>query len=723
MKLTSSDYRIVALLWVLILSGYLLVYANAPLSIDGADTLDVAATLLQHGVPSATRLTTPRQLIESNGQQEFYNLSPDGERYSKKGVTPSLALLPFVGLSQATPALSTRATAMLLNPLITMLTAWQLYIFARYLKSPPLTAALLALIFAFATFSIAYVKTLFGEPLAALLLLAAVYHAYVYTHDRRIWRAAVAGAAVGLCIGANLTYALLTVPVGLYILWAHKDLRAGIVFGVPVALTMLFLAGWNLIRFGSPFSTGYDLANSIEGFTTPFWHGFVGLWASFYKGVFWYQPILLAGFGGLFTAWRTRRGLLLLCLTIIGLHTVSYASWWAWDGAWSWGPRFMLPLLPLMMLSLLPVLGAARRNLRARAVVIALVAASVALQIPGVLFSYIPFYETVYDSALFNWRNHIALAAYAGLYDAPLQPALLSEGFDRVHLVAVAASFAAGLFAVLRLRGTWRSAVIAAALIAACCVTAARQQHKPSYASVREWEQLSPAGSTVYIQSFEFDTQLLDMDDRRLIVVNPHGPQEHPLVAAQWHRAKELNGSLWLVTWFLPGSAENWAERELWENYPFVEQKTVGGHRAVRFDLNMPAGANCETALRFDTSIELDAYGTRRDENGFYVTLIWRAAAIPAANYSWFVHLVDAQSEIVAQQDRMPGGGYMPPTTWQAGQAVTDYLMFPIPRDTSLENWQLRIGYVDPATGAPLTVQDTDGRVLDTPFAVLPVTC
>jgi hypothetical protein len=110
---------------------YALVYAPTPLSIDGADTLDVALTWWQTGIPEATRLTTERQLIVANSTgQEIYTLTDEGERFSKKGVVPSLALLPMVIVHDGIWALgfdvSLRALAMWLNPLVTLATAYVL---------------------------------------------------------------------------------------------------------------------------------------------------------------------------------------------------------------------------------------------------------------------------------------------------------------------------------------------------------------------------------------------------------------------------------------------------------------------------------------------------------------------------------------------------------------------------------------------------------------------
>ncbi len=61
----------------------------------------------------------------------------DGHLYAKKGLVPSLLLLPLVALAQIIPPLALRAAAMLLNPLLLTATALLIYRFARHLDFRP----------------------------------------------------------------------------------------------------------------------------------------------------------------------------------------------------------------------------------------------------------------------------------------------------------------------------------------------------------------------------------------------------------------------------------------------------------------------------------------------------------------------------------------------------------------------------------------------------------
>jgi hypothetical protein len=67
---------------------------------------------------------------------------------------------------------------------------------------------------------------------------------------------------------------------------------------------------------------------------------------------------------------------------------VYYASWWAWYGGWSWGPRFLVPTLPFLVLPL----GALLLERRwARWTVVLLAVAGIGVQVLGVLIDFNPY--------------------------------------------------------------------------------------------------------------------------------------------------------------------------------------------------------------------------------------------------------------------------------------------------------------------------------------------
>jgi len=94
------------------------------------------------------------------------------------------------------------------------------------------------------------------------------------------------------------------------------------------------------------------------------------------------------------------------------------------------------------------------------------------------------------------------------------------------------------------------------------------------------------------------------------------------------------------------------------------------------------------------------------------VTLYYQAMVPFGIDYTVFVHLVDAEGEIVTQQDTYPGMGRYPTTVWKPGQIIADtfYLAMPewapVPGTSTFE-----VGFYDRETQLRLLVVGEGGQV------------
>jgi hypothetical protein len=94
------------------------------------------------------------------------------------------------------------------------------------------------------------------------------------------------------------------------------------------------------------------------------------------------------------------------------------------------------------------------------------------------------------------------------------------------------------------------------------------------------------------------------------------------------------------------------------------------------------------------------------------VTLHWKASGEAERDYVRFIHVLDADDRIVAQQDSVPGGGEMPLTSWLAGEYVRDEVAIDLPTDLPSGQYRLAIGMYDPANGQRLTTRDDQGQII-----------
>jgi 4-amino-4-deoxy-L-arabinose transferase-like glycosyltransferase len=94
------------------------------------------------------------------------------------------------------------------------------------------------------------------------------------------------------------------------------------------------------------------------------------------------------------------------------------------------------------------------------------------------------------------------------------------------------------------------------------------------------------------------------------------------------------------------------------------------------------------------------------------VTLYWEALGEAERSYARFVHVLDANDRIVAQQDGVPGKGDLPVTSWLVGEYVKDDVEIALPAELAPGSYRLAVGLYDPANGRRLTAGDAQERIL-----------
>jgi hypothetical protein len=105
------------------------------------------------------------------------------------------------------------------------------------------------------------------------------------------------------------------------------------------------------LRFGAPWVTGYYYAT----FNHPLAAGLYGLLLSPAAGLFIYVPLLPLALVGLFLAMRRLPLLASTALVLLALRIVVYAVWFAWSAYWAWGPRYLVPAMPVLAVGLVEV--------------------------------------------------------------------------------------------------------------------------------------------------------------------------------------------------------------------------------------------------------------------------------------------------------------------------------------------------------------------------------
>jgi len=100
----------------------------------------------------------------------------------------------------------------------------------------------------------------------------------------------------------------------------------------------------------------------------------------------------------------------------------------------------------------------------------------------------------------------------------------------------------------------------------------------------------------------------------------------------------------------------------------------------------------------FGEVIRLHGYSARTTAAGIAIDLAWQSLDEIDADYTVFVHLIDANGQIIDQRDAMPQANTYPTTLWQNGEFVLDQYLFPIQAFSSV-----KVGIYQPQTGQRLS--------------------
>jgi hypothetical protein len=286
---------------------------------------------------------------------------------------------------------------------------------------------------AFATFLWPHSRTFFAEPMVALLFLASFYLVLRPGNSARVTVSgnlrrftsplALSGLLFSLSLLFKVQYAVAPPAFLIYIYLKSKAQRripsTPEVQSSPIAprssllawlsglaLGLLPLLIYNWLIFGNPLRTGYG-SELAALFKTPLWEGAFGLLLSPGKGLVWFAlPVVLSVAGARRFFLRHKAEFLFvlgLALTLI----IFFGMFHLWWGGGSWGPRFLVPLVPFALLPALPVLQRAMQKpsfVARRLAIAVIIALGFALNLLGVLVNFDTYVNSGVDEQRRIWE-------------------------------------------------------------------------------------------------------------------------------------------------------------------------------------------------------------------------------------------------------------------------------------------------------------------------------
>jgi hypothetical protein len=324
------------------------------------------------------------------------------------GISPQSPWMPFLEKSAA--------------GIIAALSVLCLYLALRRLTLAR-HALLIALVYALgtSTFSVSS-QALWQHGPAQLLLTLTIYFLVRGLNEPKF--VAPAGFTLMGMVLCRPTNVLVALPMLLYVLYRHRrELIGFIAFSLP---PLLFMLDYNRYYFGSLFETGYG--KSLSTPSSFWWENSLldGLWwilISPHRGLLIYSPIFLFSFVGMVMFWKRGREPLFKYLSLIPLSVILLFAKLNWSGGWSYGPRYLSDVTPILSLSLFPVYHLAERRTYLKWILGVFAILSIGMHTIGALG-----YDTSWDAALvedsyrdryWSWTDtpfqHYAGQAFRGL--------------------------------------------------------------------------------------------------------------------------------------------------------------------------------------------------------------------------------------------------------------------------------------------------------------------
>ena len=776
-----------ALLSALLASVFLFTYSGYPESGDSLQLYDALTSVLTFGdvrldqsawqfMPQAHSLDTSDPLPLNRVITEPMQIIASAPLYWAARTLPEIGLVHAVWL---------------LNVLVCAAIGVVLFWYALALGHSERAGVAAALALGLATALWPYSRSYFREPLLALcLLLAALSLERLRTaHYRSIGYAAGAGLLLLAALLTKASAALAFPALLLVVLPAPRRLNGRTIALAALALLGVGLAFVLLAEAGFGFSLRYDLLARLEGLDTRFTASALAVWLLSPGGSLWgTSPAVLLAIPGFVIGLRAgQRRYPLFVLVLVLTFALSYAllNGGFWFGGLSWPPRFLVPLLPFLMLLTLPVWERLLRRPLSLWWIPAglLLAYSVFVQLTGATLDWarygrllppeagglLDWLPGMFDPAWFRWA--ILPGQWTqGQFDTAWQ--LNDLGWMTVGFAALVAANALALTLLLRGKPARRAGLMTVALLAALALWTGiglrtlyrtderyRAFDETLFAMLPVLEQQTSADDLILLDGPTFAPFFMNYDKRNgggRVVALPFQPGEQPspeqppqvesgnpndLVEFNTRpllaHLSNQNPRLWLL---VNGGPDLWYSRRPVERYmsaywyPVQTLATGPITRLVEFaTAQAPSpsaffAAGLPTDLVFGDAIALQGVhlpdGTTVQAGDVLpVSLQWRADAAVEPNYTAALFLRGADGSPVAQSDSQPGWGFAPTSAWIPGQTTWDHRGLRLPAGTLPGSYQLWVKLYDfGPDGVARDLPVSAGMALDGVIGVLPVT-
>jgi hypothetical protein len=180
---------------------------------------------------------------------------------------------------------------------------------------------------------------------------------------------------------------------------------------------------------------------------------------------------------------------------------------------------------------------------------------------------------------------------------------------------------------------------------------------------------------------------------------------------------------LWYLDYYNPyWDPEHAAQSALMDHAVDLGQESLAGRRLELY--GSPAAIRRDlfpTAATFGDVAQLAGVWSTAGHD-LHLALAWKGLVDrPALDAKVFVHLINAEGQIVAQQDGVPVHWTRPFATWRQNEDLLDVYTLSVPEGVDVNQLSLRIGLYHPDSGVRVPAVARSGERLADDAVVFPV--
>jgi len=235
----------------------------------------------------------------------------------------------------------------------------------------PIRALLMVIAYGFGTIALVHATLFSGHQMAAsfaffsfALVLQQAENGLKRNELIQSIRFFVAGLFAGFAAITDFPAIIIAFFLAIYVCSTRQPVRYSLMFSLGGLICAILLVWYNIKCFGSPVSLSYshlslekfrdEASGGLFGIHLPRLSTMTALLFSPARGIFIIMPVLVLSFSGIWAmiAGKQHRREIFLIIAICLAYLVFNSGYCGWHGGWTFGPRYLVPMLPFLVFTI-----------------------------------------------------------------------------------------------------------------------------------------------------------------------------------------------------------------------------------------------------------------------------------------------------------------------------------------------------------------------------------